>query len=268
MSEVQPLELAIEHWDRDAVAEQLVEADQLRTMFTDRFPLDQWPTMPLERYALGQDQESEPYSWWLEWKTRPVGSIRGGSSRKHLIWMGKGGWRFPKEYDNVQQAWEEVRAGFVEAFRLASEERFGEITSLPAIPKASAVLCKSLYLYFPDRFLPVFSRDHINHFLTLLGDEGTRWATIDANRRLTEVVESMPAFQGMSHQEIMYFLYGWSHPSPSRNVFKIAPGHQASKWDDCLPNGYICVGWDEIGDLTQYTDRDEVKQAMLDLGFL
>ena len=40
--------------------------------------------------------------------------------------MGKSGWRFPKEYDNVEQAWDEVRAGFVEAFRLASEERFVE----------------------------------------------------------------------------------------------------------------------------------------------
>lgn len=180
--------------------------------------------------------------------------------------MGKNGWRFPEEYESVEQAWEEVRSGFVEAFRLASEERFSEITSVTAIPKASAVLCKSLYLYFPDRFLPVFSRDHINHFLKLLGDEGSSWATIEANLRLTEVVGGLPAFQGMSHQEIMYFLYDWSHPKPSRSTYKIAPGHRAAKWEECRDNGYICVGWDEVGNLTEYTDKDEVKQAMLDLG--
>lgn len=267
MNDVRPLERAVEEWDRGKAAENVTKAEELRAAFLERFPLEEWPTMPLARYALGPGQESESYSWWLEYGTNPVGSIRGGAARKHLIWRAQDGWRFPDEYDSVEEAWREIRSGFVEAFELASEERYSEITSLASIPKASAVLCKSLYLYFPDRFVPIFSRDHINHFLALLGEEGSDWATVGANRRLTEAVARRPEFEGWSHQEVMYFLYNWAHPNPSRRIFKIAPGRLGEKWEECLANGYICVGWDEVGDLTQYEDREELQHALADARF-
>ncbi len=39
--------------------------------------------------------------------------MSGGSSRKHLIWRGTDGtWRYPKEYDSVEQAWSAVRGGY------------------------------------------------------------------------------------------------------------------------------------------------------------
>jgi hypothetical protein len=38
---------------------------------------------------------------------------------------------------------------------------------------------------------------------------------------------------------------------PLRTV-KIAPGELARYWDDCRDGGYICVGWDEVGDLSKY----------------
>jgi len=33
-------------------------------------------------------------------------------------------------------------------------------------------------------------------------------------------------------------------------VFKIAPGRQAEYWEECRDNGYISIGWDELGDLS------------------
>ena len=45
-------------------------------------------------------------------------------------------------------------------------------------------------------------------------------------------------------------------------LFKIAPGENAEFWDsDCLPQGMICVGWDEVGDLRQYADFDSFRKA-------
>ena len=32
--------------------------------------------------------------------------------------------------------------------------------------------------------------------------------------------------------------------------YKIAPGRQAEYWEECRDNGYISIGWDELGDLT------------------
>jgi len=32
-------------------------------------------------------------------------------------------------------------------------------------------------------------------------------------------------------------------------IWKIAPGEQGRLWEDCKQNGYICLGWDELGDI-------------------
>ena len=51
-----------------------------------------------------------------------------------------------------------------------------------------------------------------------------------------------------------------SEPRDSR-IVKIAPGKDASEWDDCLANGYICVGWEEVGDLLKYPTKEELRDA-------
>jgi hypothetical protein len=35
-------------------------------------------------------------------------------------------------------------------------------------------------------------------------------------------------------------------------LVKIAPGHAAEYWPQCFEEGYICVGWDDVGDLRRF----------------
>ncbi len=51
-----------------------------------RFPLDNWPAMGLEDYALGQPEVEDTYCHWLEFKSQCVGSMRGGSAKKLIIY--------------------------------------------------------------------------------------------------------------------------------------------------------------------------------------
>ena len=43
-----------------------------------------------------------------------------------------------------------------------------------------------------------------------------------------------------------------------------SPGDAASIWDECYNNGIMAIGWDEIGDLSEYSSKDDMKQAMKD----
>ncbi|MBK9032262.1 MAG: EVE domain-containing protein [Myxococcales bacterium] len=47
---------------------------------------------------------------------------------------------------------------------------------------------------------------------------------------------------------------------PSRLV-KVAPGELAKYWDDCRLGGYICVGWDDVGDLSKFASFGESRKA-------
>jgi len=37
---------------------------------------------------------------------------------------------------------------------------------------------------------------------------------------------------------------------PNNGYWKIAPGEEAFNWDNCRENGFIAIGWDELGDLS------------------
>ena len=41
-----------------------------------------------------------------------------------------------------------------------------------------------------------------------------------------------------------------------------SPGDGAEIWDDCYTDGYMAIGWDEIGDLSTYESKDDMKTAM------
>lgn len=93
--------------DPAVAAARLAEAAGLRAAFVDRFPTERWADLDVEEYALGTSIEGGSVCWWLEYHTRPVGSIAGNSTKKHLIWRREdGSWRFPPRYSSLNDAWE------------------------------------------------------------------------------------------------------------------------------------------------------------------
>lgn len=260
-----PLEAAIAGADRAQLRATREAAERERVEIVRRFPLDAWPTLPLDRYSLGLPGSADGFCRWMEFNTRYLPSIKGGSALKHMIFRRQGGdWYFERKYATLEEAWTSVRGGFVEAFRLAGEGRFEEIGQLGAIGAAISLSTKSVYCYFPEDVMPVCAGAHQEHFWRILGGQGTITKGVPGARRLLELVRQNPVFDGWSPGEVMWFLYAWADPRESQRIIKIAPGPQASLWPDCLANGYIRVGWDEVGDLREYDNRDQFSARFAD----
>ena len=229
-----------------------------------RFPLDKWPKMRLEDYALGQPEVKNTYCYWLEYKSQWVGSIKGGAARKLIIYKRKDreGWYFPKPFANETEAWDRLQSEFVQAFDLAERGDWERIDELETLGRGPAVKLKSLHVYFPDKVLPVYSTAHLCHFLRSLdrpSEEVNASSVVALNRFLLASLRRKPAVKGWNTEELQRLLYDWRDPRKTRRVLKIAPGRDARFWDDCLREGYICVGWDAVGDLSQF----ESKEAFL-----
>jgi 5-methylcytosine-specific restriction protein B len=47
---------------------------------------------------------------------------------------------------------------------------------------------------------------------------------------------------------------------PSIHFWKIAPGENAAFWPECRDGGFICVGWEKLGDMREYTDEAAFKE--------
>ncbi len=129
------IEQALEGYDAEAQAGGVEAAAAQRAEMLERFPRSGWPEMPLERYALGQIGHPDNFCRWMEFKAVDLGSIKGGSARKHHIYrQAAGGWWFESDrYDSVEQAWQAVRSGFVEAIALGEAGEWEAADALPSL---------------------------------------------------------------------------------------------------------------------------------------
>ncbi|MFE0349613.1 AAA family ATPase [Streptomyces griseoluteus] len=261
---------AARQFDRAAVAKVESTAEEERRRVLSQFPLDEWKTLPLERYALGQSSPigSEPtYCRLLEFLTPNLGSIKGGSAAKHIMYRHNSGeWRLAASLRGMdpQDAWRELRAQFVQAFDAVGAGDFEALDDLGALRFGPALVTKSLATYFPQHFLPINAGEHLRRFIVRLGGSALGDAPAwQSNRRLLELVRSREEFEGWTGQEVMHFLYERFDPRPhQRTIWKIAPGERGRLWNECREGGFICIGWDELGDLALYQSDTDLKQAL------
>lgn len=253
---------AAQSFDPASVRASVNDAEQERQETLRRYPREHWPAMTLEEYAQGQPDHPDSYCRWIERQTPHIGSIRGGSARKLIIYKraNQPGWHFPPAYADEQQAWEAVRGGFVEAMSLADEGRWHEIEGIEPLLSGSALVVKTLWMYFPDQLLPITSRDDLRHFLTVVGVDTPDGGAVQLNRALLARLRAIPELKDVPTKGLERLLYGRFSPHEGR-LIKIAPGENGRFWDECLEGGYICVGWDEVGDLTLFDSEDDYLDA-------
>ena len=258
------LQQAIEKYkeinDDDFVSIAAVE----RAKLLDRFPLDAWPSMSLERYALGHEGFKDSFCYALEWESMHLSSIRGGSSWKLLIFWGrKKAWEYDTtRYGSVEEAWEKIRGGFLSMFQAAKEGRWDDIDGIEDIAGASALRMKALHLYFKDEIIPVYAQPWLKHFLRVLGVPEEETSGLDGvrlNRKLLSKLREVPELSGWETVKLYRLVHLWSDPSPSHRIVKIAPGENARFWKECREGEFICIGWDEIGDLRKFESEDAFR---------
>jgi 5-methylcytosine-specific restriction enzyme B len=258
------LEQALADFDPAAFQAFEHEAEAQRQETLRRYPRESWQTMKLEDYAQGQEGHPENFCRWMERQTVEMSSIRGGSARKLIIYKhrDKPGWYFPPEYADERAAWEAVRDGFVQAFACADEGRWDEIDQLEPLNRGAALVTKALWVYFPNDLLPINSGENLRHFLRVAGRDDVAASqsirTVQLNRTLLAELRSRPQLSDASTKALERLLYTRFSPFEGR-VVKIAPGADAHLWPECSAGDYICVGWEELGDLRDY----ESKEAFL-----
>ena len=253
---------AIPQFDRKNIESHIQNGERERQEILKRFPISDWPSLPLEKYALGLPQSADSFCRWIEFNSPHLGSMRGGSAVKHLIYKHKNkpGWYFyPPTMKDENEAWEAIRGDFVKMFQLAKDGNWNQIDELPYLLGARALKIKTLNVYFPNEIISVSSIYHIRHFLERMGawkEDMSQWEAVKLNRLLLETMRAIPEIKDWPTADLERLLYFWADPRESRKIFKIAPGENAKYWGDCLQSNYICLGWDEVGDLSEFESKE------------
>ncbi|MFE5829532.1 McrB family protein [Streptomyces sp. NPDC056508] len=263
-----PLDQALDAFDVERHQEALEAADRRAEEIRRAFPLESWPTLSLDRYALGVHktrQDLPPtYCHALEYGSGELGSITGGSAKKHLIYRRDGGgWWHDSGYPDATAAWSAVRSGIVEAMTAAREGRVRDIDDIVSVRAANTLIAKTLRIYAPDAIVPVYADSYTRHYVSMLTtDVPARMRPFARKEYLRRLVRQHPRLKDWPPHLVYRFLAWWAPPRVAPRVFAMGLDANADLELECLTEGYAAVGFDELGDLHDFADKEEFTRAV------
>lgn len=247
----------------------------LYQQFQDTFPLERLADMPLEDYTNLNKENS--FCYWLESRTSDLGSIWGGSSYKFGIYRYK---NKPSATDNRilcddQYAWyaKYGKATAQEAYKLVLEAVKEVATAarkhnLEAIDNidtlGDTVKWKIAFLYSEENLIPVYNHGMLEKLAAHFGLENPK------ERKISELQHFLWEQKGDAdlydyYDSLLEIIRQTASNAEGVQTWIYSPGEGACKWDECVANHQMYLGWDEMGDLEQYENREAMKTRMKEL---
>lgn len=232
--------------------------------FQEAFPLEKLGDMTLEQYT--NLNRSDSFCYWLESKTDRLGSIWGGSAYKFGIFHRDsepgGNTKFLHDgvyswYASLASTRDEAFARIKEAIiKIATAARNGQYEIIDEVTEfGDACKWKIAFLYSEEKLIPFYKREY------LLDITGAMGKGFPKNAPISEIQRYLMSQQG---EKTIYDYYDELREVHSKSVryWLYAPGEGASEWQRCLETSTMCLGWDEIGDLSQFDSQKEMRDRM------
>lgn len=192
------------------------ELYNIRDSFAQYYTTAQIRRMPLEHYALGNDLPKTGYHFChtLERRLDGLGRTTGATAFKFGVYYGvtrsdkTPKYRYTKKFgDDYLTAFDNIKSNIIELIEAGKNKDINAIVDNPISPMFKG---KILSTFFPDRYLNIFSDEHLEYFLVQLNldTEDLIWSDAVVKR------EALVAFK--NEDEVMrnwpldlfsYFLY-------------------------------------------------------------
>ena len=162
------------------------------------------------------------------------------------------------------------------AARLADHWKFAELLEERDETRRRQLRHILLYVLFPERFEPFASPTQKNMivkaFTRDFGEDPTRFTYDDRvamDRQILVIRDRLQAEGAAPDFDFNDnpYLAVWQPPlppPPSARVWVISAGTRAIQWDEAHRKGIIAIGWDKLGDLGAFTDRQSVHEHFKD----
>ena len=184
--------------------------------FQARFPVSLLASMSLQDYAIGGGGQDN-FCWWLERGLADVGRYTPGTSRGHYIYRQKDGtYYLPQEFASSppEQAMIEVARWHAQAVALGGGPTPEAADAEPFAKRTPSRVIKLLQSYFPDRFLPINSMNHLAKLLAGFGVDAEHIpdGPVARNRLLFRLFQEVAAPRGLTPLDFMRILYSRFDP--------------------------------------------------------
>ena len=242
----------------------------LYNQFLEKFPILDLGKIKLDEYTNLERENS--FCYWLESKTYELGSIWGGSSYKFGIY------KYDKKPDNPtvivsddEYAWykkynasnrdEAFKVVLKAIMRIASYAYKGDFQAIEDENTFGNVIkWKIAFLYSNEGILPIYKRDMLEKVASKFGyAEPSKAKTYELHEFLMEQKGDKDLFE--FYDELLDVLEV-EKSNIKTKVWLFAPGENACMWDECRESETMRLGWDPIGDLTEFPNRKLLTESL------
>ena len=138
-----------------------------REDFVRRFSPSMISSMKIDDYVQGK-QSKTSFCYILERTLRMLGNIGGQPSSKFGIWYSPSEMRYkydPRFGDDYKEAFQTIKTSITELLEAGKRHDYDDII---ANPLNALIKGKILSVYYPDDYLNIFSREHLDYYLRTL----------------------------------------------------------------------------------------------------
>lgn len=188
-----------------------------RNKFVKHFSIRRLESMGIDEYVQGKG-DTESFCYHLEWGLMDLGRIVGSTCIKFGIYFSsdKDDYIFANKFgDTADEAYVNVIDCIIKLIEDGKCENYNELATNPISPMVKG---KILAMYYPEKYLNVFSGEHLNYFLKALGLDTTELIKSDEIYKRKALVDFKKKDKDMkfwSNDAFAYFLYNY-YPKPPR----------------------------------------------------
>lgn len=253
---------------RVKVASDFKAINELRKKFTLDYTISKLLTLKKEEYAVGLG--SPTFCNRIENELNEWGNIHGSSATKFGIYFGVFGEDKSRKYrigrkeygDNVDLAFKKVINSIIMLI-----EKSDDIEVIKQIPISPMFKGKILSIYYPEKFMNVFSAKHLNYFIDNLCIENSSKSELDKQALLLHYKNSDQVMKKWSVYEFSRFLYK-TFGSPNDEVKEEKLPNELKKFreKDFPPIETVNFSYIKLttNELAEHYDRRERKGSKID----
>ena len=191
--------------------------EELRSSFEKRFPRNKISQLKPDDYVQGKGNK-ESFCYWVEIKLAGLGNIQGTPAKKFGVFHSKrkSSLQFTKEFKSKENPFGSVLNEIISLLVAAEKNDIERVRSAKISPMFKG---KLLFIYFPIKFLNIYSERLIDHFLShlRLNEPGAKLDLISKRELLVKLKNADEVMKDWSMFEFHDFLHrAW--PPPSRDA--------------------------------------------------
>lgn len=180
---------------------------KLRKEFIKKFTVDKISRMKLDEYVQGK-LNKESFCYGVEWILDPLGKITGSNCSKFGIYYSakEEEYIFVSRFgDDYKSAFKRIKKDIIDLLDAGAKQEYERIEKNQLSPMFKG---KILSIYYPEKYLNIFSNEHLDHYLIGLDLDTTELLKKDAIYKRKTLVDFKDADPDMKAWDLdMYAVF-------------------------------------------------------------